>query len=51
MQSSDIGMLMMVVIAAVGSMISFLDHRFLFESGLPKPPSKIDTGKINTNKS
>lgn len=49
MQSSDIGMLMLIVIAVLGSLISFLDHRSLFRSGTRKSPSKEKAIRTNTN--
>ncbi|WP_434702567.1 hypothetical protein J3P85_16800 [Pseudomonas sp. Z1-12] len=47
MQSSDIGMLMLVVIAVAGSLISILDHRSQFKACAPKPPSKEEPIRIN----
>lgn len=47
MQSSDIGMLMLVVIAVVGSLISILDHRSQFKADKPKLPVKDKAIRIS----
>lgn len=48
MQSSDIGMAMLVVIAVVGSLISILDHRSQFKDDTPKLPAKDKAIRIGS---